>query len=125
MYRWSAQHLGNVSVSRKLGIGFGLVLLLTLVITATGWSSVSSLIERGDKLASISQISEQTMDLRAARMRYEAQSNADTATAVMTALDKLDSDLKKARGQISGGDDVNCWTVRSRPLSITGAHSKT
>jgi methyl-accepting chemotaxis protein len=106
MYRWSAQRLGNVSVSRKLGIGFGLVLLLTLVITATGWSSVSSLIERGDKLASISQISEQTMELRTARMRYETQSSADTATAVMTALDKLDVDLKSARTKIAGVDDL-------------------
>jgi methyl-accepting chemotaxis protein len=106
MYRWSAQRLGNVSVSRKLGIGFGLVLMLTLVITATGWSSVSSLIERGDKLASISQISEQTMELRTARMRYETQSSADTATAVMTALDKLDVDLKSARAKIAGVDDL-------------------
>lgn len=106
MYRWSAQRLGNVSVSRKLSIGFGLVLLLTLIITATGWSSVSSLIERGDKLAAISQISEQTMELRTARMRYETQSNAEAATGVMTALDKLDIDLKNARSKIAGADDL-------------------
>jgi methyl-accepting chemotaxis protein len=106
MYRWFAQRLGNVSVSLKLGIGFGLVLLLTLVITATGWSSVTSLIDRGDKLAAISQISEQTMALRTARMRYEAQYSPDAATAVMTALDTLDGDLKKAHQRISGGDDL-------------------
>jgi len=106
MYRWIAQRLGNVSVSRKLTIGFGLVLLLTLIITATGWSSVSSLIDRGDKLAKISQISEQTMELRTARMGYESQSNADTAKAVMTALDKLDGDLKIAYARISGADDL-------------------
>ncbi|WP_346828738.1 methyl-accepting chemotaxis protein [Pseudomonas abietaniphila] len=106
MYRWFAQRLGNVSVSRKLSIGFGLVLLLTLIITATGWSSVSSLIERGDKLAAISQISEQTMDLRTARMRYETQSSAEAATGVMTALDTLDIDLKNARSKITGTDDL-------------------
>ena len=106
MYRWSAQRLGNVSVSRKLSIGFGLVLLLTLIITATGWSSVSSLIERGDKLAAISQISEQTMELRTARMRYETQSSAEAATGVMTALDTLDIDLKNARSKIAGADDL-------------------
>jgi methyl-accepting chemotaxis protein len=114
MYRWSAQRLGNVSVSRKLGIGFGLVLLLTLIITATGWSSVSSLIERGDKLASISQISEQTMELRTARMRYETQSSAEAATAVMTALDKLDNDLKSARSKISGVDDLKLLDAQTQ-----------
>ncbi|WP_285426311.1 methyl-accepting chemotaxis protein [Pseudomonas sp. efr-133-TYG-103a] len=106
MSRWFAHRLGNVSVSLKLGIGFGLVLLLTLIITATGWSSLTSLIERGDKLAAISQISEQTMDLRTARMRYEAQFSPETATAVMTALDKLDGDLKKTRGVITAGEDL-------------------
>jgi len=114
MYRWSAQRLGNVSVSRKLGIGFGLVLLLTLIITATGWSSVSSLIERGDKLASISQISEQTMELRTARMRYETQSSAEAATAVMTALDKLDNDLNSARSKISGVDDLKLLDAQTQ-----------
>lgn len=106
MYRWSAQRLENVSVSRKLSIGFGLVLLLTLIITATGWSSISSLIERGDKLATISQISEQTLELRTARMRYETQSSAETATGVMTALDTLDIDLKNAHSKIVGADDL-------------------
>jgi len=106
MYRWFAQRLGNVSVSRKLAVGFGLVLLMTLVITATGWSSLGSLIKRGDKLANISQISEQTLELRTARMRYEAQYSAEAATGVMTALDKLDAYLKKARSKITGPDDI-------------------
>jgi methyl-accepting chemotaxis protein len=46
------------------------------------------------------------MELRTARMRYETQSSADTATAVMTALDKLDVDLKSARAKIAGVDDL-------------------
>jgi methyl-accepting chemotaxis protein len=105
MSRWFAHRLGNMSVSLKLGIGFGLVLLLTLLITATGWWSVKALIERGDKLGMISQISERTMELRTARMAYETQYSAETATAVMTALDKLDADLKTAGGMIEGADD--------------------
>ena len=49
-----ARHLGNLSVNLKLGIGFGLVLLLTLLIAATGWFGLSRLIERADKITSIS-----------------------------------------------------------------------
>lgn len=114
MYRWTAQRLENISVSRKLGIGFGLVLLLTLIIAATGWSSVKTLIERGDKLATISQISEQTLELRTARMIYETQSNADSARAVMTALDTLDDDLTRARGQLTVGDDVKLLNAQTQ-----------
>jgi methyl-accepting chemotaxis protein len=106
MYRWSAQRLGNVSVSRKLGIGFGLVLLLTLVITATGWSGIDTLIKRGDRLAAISQVSEQTLELRTARMGYEVRYSSEAATQVITALGKLDATLKLARNLIVAADDL-------------------
>ncbi|HXR02055.1 MAG TPA: methyl-accepting chemotaxis protein [Pseudomonas sp.] len=106
MYRWSAQRLGNVSVSRKLGIGFGLVLLLTLVITATGWSGIDTLIKRGDRLAAISQASEQTLELRTARMGYEVRYSSEAATQVITALGKLDATLKLARNLIVAADDL-------------------
>lgn len=117
MSRWFTQRLGNMSVSLKLGIGFGLVLLLTLLITATGWSSVKALIERGDKLGMISLISERTMDLRTARMVYETQYSAEAATAVMTALDKLDADLKTARGMIAGADDLKLLDIQIQAAS--------
>lgn len=117
MSRWFTQRLGNMSVSLKLGIGFGLVLLLTLLITATGWSSVKALIERGDKLGMISLISERTMDLRTARMVYETQYSAEAATAVMTALDKLDADLKTARGMVSGADDIKLLDTQIQAAS--------
>jgi methyl-accepting chemotaxis protein len=106
MYRWFAQRLGNVSVSRKLSIGFGLVLLLTLIISSTGWSGVSSLIKRGDRLAAISQASEHTLELRTARMSYETLYNSDSATAVINALDKLDTALKLAHSLIVDPQDL-------------------
>ena len=114
MSRWFTQRLGNMSVSLKLGIGFGLVLLLTLLITATGWSSVKAVIERGDKLGMISQISERTMDLRTARMVYETQYTAEAATAVMTALDKLDADLKTAQSMVKGVDDLKLLDAQTQ-----------
>lgn len=93
--------LGNMSVRLKLGLGFSLVLLLTVVITVTGWLSVASLIDRGDKLVSISQISEQTLDLRAKRLMYEMQYNDEAAKALIASLDKLDAITKTARSTVS------------------------
>jgi methyl-accepting chemotaxis protein len=114
MYRWTAQRLGNISVSRKLGIGFGIVLLLTLVITATGWSGIRSLIERGEKLATISQINESSLALSIARMGYETQATPDTAKAVMTALDHLDDGLKKAHGKLVVGSDITLLDAQTQ-----------
>ncbi|MBY8968360.1 methyl-accepting chemotaxis protein, partial [Algiphilus sp. NNCM1] len=71
MYRWLAEKLGNVSVRTKLGVGFGLVLLLTLMITFTGWTGLSDVASRGDKLGFISSLNVLTKDLRLARLDYE------------------------------------------------------
>ncbi len=92
--------LGNMGVSLKLGLGFGLVLLLTALITVTGWLSVSALIERGDKLQAIADVATQTMELRIRRLVYERQYDAESATAMNATLDKVDANVKKARSMV-------------------------
>ena len=100
MLRWSTQRLANASVSLKLAVGFGLVLLMTLMITATAWFSTQSLISRGERVTAISEVSQLSMDLRVKRQQYEARFDAESASAVLKALDKLDSALKKAKSLI-------------------------
>jgi len=106
MYRWLAESLGNVSVKRKLGIGFGLVLLLTLLITFTGWTGMSGIISRGDKLGFISSLNELTKDLRLARMDYDMRRGEQGPGAVNELLAKLDSGLREARGMIEQPADA-------------------
>ena len=96
MYGWSAEKLGNVSVKTKLGVGFGLVLLLTLMITFTGWSGLSGVINRGDKLGYIASLNEVTKDLRLARLDYEMRRGEQGPTVVNELVAKLESGLKTA-----------------------------
>ena len=106
MYRWLAQLLGNISVNRKLSLGFGLVLLLTLLITATGWNGLASVIDRGNKLASISTITALTKDLRIARFTYERQPTPDTQREVNNRLGELDAALEVSRKQLVTPEDI-------------------
>ena len=106
MYRWLAESLGNVSVKRKLGIGFGLVLLLTLLITFTGWTGMSGIISRGDKLGFISSLNELTKDLRLAQLDYEARRGEQGPGTVNELLSKLDSGLQTARSLIEQPSDA-------------------
>ncbi|PCR96750.1 methyl-accepting chemotaxis protein [Pseudomonas fluorescens] len=106
MYRWLAENLGNVSVKRKLGIGFGLVLLLTLLITFTGWTGMSGIISRGDKLGFISSLNELTKDLRLARLDYEMRRGEQGPGTVNDLLGKLDSGLQTARSLIEQPADA-------------------
>ncbi|OYQ17653.1 methyl-accepting chemotaxis protein [Pseudomonas mandelii] len=106
MYRWLAENLGNVSVNRKLGIGFGLVLLLTLLITFTGWTGLTSVMSRGDKLGFISSLNGLTKDLRLARLDFEMRRGEQGPAAVNDLLSQLDAGLQTARKLIEQPSDV-------------------
>ncbi|ONH54404.1 methyl-accepting chemotaxis protein [Pseudomonas cedrina] len=106
MYRWLAEKLGNVSVKTKLGVGFGLVLLLTLMITFTGWTGLSGVISRGDKLGYIASLNDLSKDLRIARLDFEMRRGEQGPAAVNDYLGKLDSGLKTARTLIEQPADI-------------------
>ncbi|SDN56032.1 methyl-accepting chemotaxis protein [Pseudomonas arsenicoxydans] len=106
MYRSLAESLGNVSVNRKLGIGFGLVLLLTLLITFTGWTGLTGVMSRGDKLGFIASLNDLTKDLRLARLDYEMRRGEQGPGAVNDLLGQLDAGLQTARKLIEQPDDV-------------------
>ena len=97
MSRWLTQSMGNVSVSLKLGMGFGLVLLLTLLIATTGWMGLSTLIDRGEKFADISQLSELSKDLRIARLSFELQKGLEGSAEIARLRDKLEQDGQALR----------------------------
>ncbi|AVH36547.1 methyl-accepting chemotaxis protein [Pseudomonas monteilii] len=100
MYQWLAQSLGNVSVNRKLGLGFGLVLLLTLAITLTGWHGMDSIIDHGDKLGNISVIQQYTQELRIARQHYERRRDDASVAELEKALANLDRQVQLMLGLI-------------------------
>ena len=106
MFQWLAQSLGNVSVNRKLGFGFGLVLCLTLLIAFTGWTSLGNVISRGDKLGFISELNGLTKDLRLARMDYYNSRGENGPQDINDLTAKLEAGLKTARQLIEQPDDA-------------------
>ena len=106
MYRGLAQRLGNISVNRKLSLGFGLVLILTLLITATGWKGLVTVIDRGDKLANISTIISLTKELRIARLDYERDKGENGPRELNDRLTELDKALEISRQQLTSPEDV-------------------
>jgi methyl-accepting chemotaxis protein len=105
MHRWLAEKLGNISVKTKLGVGFGLVLLLTLLIMFTGWTGLGDVTSRGDKLGHISSLNGLTKDLRLARLDFEMRRGEQGTDAVNNLIAKLDSGLKTAADLIEQPDD--------------------
>ena len=61
---------GNLSVSRKLGLGFGLVLVFTLALALIGWNSLSNMINRSNIQAEIARLDSATNQLQISRLSY-------------------------------------------------------
>ncbi|GLK87266.1 methyl-accepting chemotaxis protein [Pseudomonas turukhanskensis] len=69
---------GNISVNRKLGLGFGLVLVLTVILAVTGWTSLGSLINRSIWMGDISQLDAALTKLRISRLQYMLANGDET-----------------------------------------------
>ncbi|MGB9090550.1 MAG: methyl-accepting chemotaxis protein [Pseudomonas farsensis] len=83
----------NISVNLKLGLGFGLVLVLTGLLALTGWNSLGSLIDRSNWMSDIGKLNKDLTDLRVARLQYMI-ANGDDASAANTQT-KLDAFSKQ------------------------------
>jgi len=83
----------NISVNLKLGLGFGLVLVLTGLLALTGWTSLGSLIDRSNWMGDIGQLNKDLTELRVARLQYMI-ANGDDAAAANTQA-KLDAFSKQ------------------------------
>ncbi|NWB99771.1 methyl-accepting chemotaxis protein [Pseudomonas gingeri] len=98
--------IGNMSVNLKLGLGFGLVLLLTAGITAVGWLSMGSLIDRGEKLKAISSVGDSLRELRINRQNFETSKGSGGAESVTSTLSGLGQKLGNARAMLSAPADI-------------------
>ncbi|XOT23023.1 methyl-accepting chemotaxis protein [Pseudomonas sp. W03] len=101
MFRW----FNNLTVKLKLAAGFGLVLLLTLLIALTGWINLGNVINRGDKLGEISELVAGAKDLRIARLKFQSTRAPEDAKLVVDALDQLDQRHKALYDKFSEAQD--------------------
>ncbi|WP_249678271.1 methyl-accepting chemotaxis protein [Pseudomonas abieticivorans] len=121
MYAWISLKLGHIGVSRKLMIGFGLVLLCTLLIMFTGWSGLNSLIDRGNKIGTIAHISELTRDLRINQQGIAVQGGNNTGDALKRTLGELPRAIEAAKQQLTRPQDL---TRLDQQLSATSEYQR-
>lgn len=63
--------IANMSVMLKLALGFAVVLFLTAILAATGWTSLGKMIQRADRMTSITELGNRLDHLRRARLQYQ------------------------------------------------------
>ncbi|MCQ2997774.1 methyl-accepting chemotaxis protein [Pseudomonas syringae] len=87
--------LDNLKVSKKLGIGFGAILIGVLTVTAIGYASTNLLIERLAKAARVAEVKANVLDVKVAAQTYSATPNAGTAKAYIEGLASLNETIQK------------------------------
>ena len=75
----------NLSVMLKLALGFAVVLVLTTLLAVTGWSSLSKMIDRTDRMTSITELNTRLDHLRRARLQYLVEKGDEQKGALIQA----------------------------------------
>ncbi|QKJ36619.1 methyl-accepting chemotaxis protein [Pseudomonas sp. MPDS] len=77
--------IANMSVMLKLALGFAVVLLLTAILAATGSFSLGKMIERTDRMTSITELGNRLDHLRRARLQYQLDRGDEQKGALIQA----------------------------------------
>ncbi|XKV47304.1 methyl-accepting chemotaxis protein [Pseudomonas sp. nanlin1] len=99
--------LDNLKVSKKLGIGFGAILLGVLTVTLIGYASTNLLVERLDKAGKVAELK---ADVLSARIAAQAYATGPTAAGVQTydsALNTLNRSVEQSLSLFSVSSNLD------------------
>ncbi len=92
----ASNFLGNIKVSRKLGAGFGVLLLAVGAVAFIGYSSSNVLVDRLGTTRLIGTLNDATQDMRLSEKQYEAAADVAYAEAYQSQLTVLQGLIAKA-----------------------------
>jgi methyl-accepting chemotaxis protein len=105
----------NLSVTRKLALGFGLVLALTLALAWTAWTGLGSVIQRSGWMSEITQLNNTLTNLRIARLQFMlAKGDAVSTERLLNNLNIYLEQQKKLLGTFKNPANVKLLQEQDR-----------
>ncbi|MBC8996003.1 methyl-accepting chemotaxis protein [Pseudomonas sp. N40(2020)] len=92
----ASNFLGDIKVSRKLGTGFGILLLAVLAVAFIGYNSNSVLVDRLSTTRLIGTLNDATQNMRLSEKQYEAAADAAFVDSYHAQLNVLQGLVSKA-----------------------------
>ncbi|WLG22579.1 methyl-accepting chemotaxis protein [Pseudomonas sp. FP1154] len=109
---------GNISVNMKLGLGFGLVLVLTCVLALTSGTSLGGLIDRSNWMSDITKLNAGLTKLRVVRLQYMLTNGDETAAQnVQTTLDSFVAQQNALLSSFKSPENVKLLKEQSATIS--------
>ena len=96
--------LENIAISTKLGIGFGVLIVFSLILSITGWNGLTGVIRGGDHLIAIQGIDRVIGDTTAARKNYLRTMAEKDKQQLATNIDTIISSLSAEQTQYSNNE---------------------
>lgn len=98
--------LVNASIRLKLTLGFGQVLILSILIAATGWQALNDLIYRSHSLAILGQLALDAESMRADRIVYRTLTDASSLAKMNAQTEKIDQHLADLSSRLKHPADL-------------------
>jgi methyl-accepting chemotaxis protein len=98
--------LDNVNVRLKLALGFGQVLILSLVIAVTGWQALNAVLFRSSNLAALGQLAAVAEGMRADRIVYRTLTDSASLGKVAARIDKVEQHLAYLSSHLKDAEDL-------------------
>ncbi|MDA7085665.1 methyl-accepting chemotaxis protein [Pseudomonas sp. SA3-5] len=103
------RHVASLSTAKKLALGFGVVLALTAVVAATGYSALREVAARSALLERMSAINTQVLQIRRSEQDFALTNDAthverlhEQVEALLASSATLQAELPAAGGQVLG-----------------------
>ena len=98
--------LVNASVRLKLALGFGQVLILSILIAATGWQALNDVLYRSHSLTTLGQLAQDAESMRADRIVYRTLTDASSLAKMNTQTEKIEQHLADLSSRLKDPVDV-------------------
>lgn len=106
MFRRLTRWLGNASVTLKLVLGFGQVLVLSLIIAITGWQALNAALERSGNLTVLGKLASVAQAMRADRIVYRTLTDTASLGKMNTQIEEIEQQLAYLSSRLKDPDDL-------------------
>ncbi|MGL4316106.1 MAG: methyl-accepting chemotaxis protein [Pseudomonas sp.] len=89
-------HLGRLSISGLLAVGFGLVCSLTMLLAGTALYSMHSILNRQEQMAAITAINSEVLKARVAEKTFQASADPKTIPVVQSIMQEVERALAQS-----------------------------
>ncbi len=116
----SVDVFANLSVGKKLMLGFAVVLLLTLGVAGTGFFAVDSILDRAYQLNQLSQLNASILEARGQERDYALTRDEQSAVALRSSLERLNQKVDLLAGVSSEQEQEALQQIRSDAAVYAG-----